>query len=389
MSAILVFTLVSFTYGSIVNNSTSSPTAEDSLSVVFYSLDSLGNPTTADSMYLLVCGPGGDGVCRDSMGITDGRIVSSTIASKQFYCFKEQVSNLDGAGSCGSYSLAILAKKNTGDLLTPNTFSFQIISNELSDQLALLGDSVYTKGGIIDTNLTEQNRADSTSIARWVWNTAQSGHTTAGSFGCYLDAEISGIGCGSGVYAYTVQAFDSTIDQTVPYVSLTVRNIDQSSLVAVGKTDSYGRAAFNLNTDSFVVTASAPGYIFEVFDTLVVSGAGVDTVFCDQFDPGAPVFPTQCRVYGYLFDVNAQPEIDVSVSAYLPLGIARFGLVTISPSPVTTATDSTGYFFLDLIPSDSLQPAGTEYEFTLSRRDGTILRQRLQVPDSTTWRLVW
>ena len=43
----------------IVNNSVSSPTAEDSLSFVFYSLDSLGNPTSADSLYIMVTGPDG------------------------------------------------------------------------------------------------------------------------------------------------------------------------------------------------------------------------------------------------------------------------------------------------------------------------------------------
>ncbi|MCK4460985.1 MAG: hypothetical protein KAW46_04240, partial [candidate division Zixibacteria bacterium] len=115
-------------FGAIVNNSTSSPSAEDSLSCVFYSVDSLGNPTTADSVYILISGPGGSVVYRDSAAISDSRITSTTISSKQFYSFKEQVSNLDGSGSMGSYSLTILAKKNSGNLLTPNVYSFQIVS---------------------------------------------------------------------------------------------------------------------------------------------------------------------------------------------------------------------------------------------------------------------
>jgi hypothetical protein len=69
--------------------------------------------------------------------------------------------------------------------------------------------------------------------------------------------------------------------------------------------------------------------------------------------------------------------------------VARFGLTVISPSPVNTSSDSTGYFYLDLVPSDSLTPTGTKYEFSISRSDGTILRQRLSVPDSTSWRLTW
>ncbi|MCK4302068.1 MAG: hypothetical protein KAW91_04810, partial [candidate division Zixibacteria bacterium] len=258
----------------IVNNSTSSPTGEDSLSMLFFSLDSLGNPTTADSVCLLVSGPDGSLVCRDSMAISDNRISSTTVSGKQFYCFKDQVSNLDGAGTAGCYSLTILAKKNSGNLLTPNVGSFQVISEELSDQLALIGDSISVKGGIIDTNLTEQGGgSDSTSLARWVWNTPQSNHTTVGTFGKYLDAEVSSIGSGSGVYAVTIQAYDSTIEQAIPLAGLAVRNLAQTSLIAVGRTDSYGRAGFNLDADSFLVVASAPGYIFDAYDTVVVAGA--------------------------------------------------------------------------------------------------------------------
>lgn len=155
-----VLATASLLFAGIVNNSTTSPTAEDSLSFVFYSLDSLGNPTTADSLYLLVSGPSGGVVYRDSAAISDSRVTSTTIRAKQFYSFKEQVSNLDGAGSVGHYALTILAKKIAGDLLTPNVFSFQIVSEELSDQLALIGDSVEVKGGAVDSNRTERG-ADS------------------------------------------------------------------------------------------------------------------------------------------------------------------------------------------------------------------------------------
>jgi len=357
--------------------------------MLFFSLDSLGNPTTADSAYLLVSGPDGSLVCRDSMAISDGSISATTVGGKQFYCFKDQVSNLDGSGTAGCYSLTILAKKNSGNLLTPNICSFQIISEELSDQLALIDDSVCVKGGVIDTNLTEQGGGDSTSLARWVWNTLQSNHTAAGSFGKYLDTEVSSISSGSGMYAYTIQAYDSTLGQAVPLVGLVVRNLSQTSLIAVGQTDSHGRAGFNLDADSFLVVASATGYIFDAYDTVVVAGAGVDTVFGGWFDPGSPDFPSFCRVYGFVYDAGGQPEADVSVSASLPSGVSRFGAITVTPTAVTTSTDTTGYYYIDLIPSNSLDPTGVKYEFTISRKDGMILRQRLSVPNQASWLLTW
>jgi len=200
---------------------------------------------------------------------------------------------------------------------------------------------------------------------------------------------VSGVSAGSGAYSFTIQTYDSSVGMAIPYALIGVRNVDQSSLVATGKSGVTGRAAFNLDADSFVVVTTASGYIFGAYDTVVVGGTGVDTIYCDQFDPGAPSFPTLCRVYGHLFTVDGQPEEDAAVSAWLPSGVARFGLAVISPSPVNTTSDSTGYFYLDLVPSDSLAPAGSKYEFSISRRDGTILRQRLAVPDSTSWRLTW
>ena len=99
---IVIFCLLMITTisrASILNNSTASPSSEDSLSMIFYSLDSLGNPTTEDSIYIMVTGPNGAIAFKDSMAVSDSRITSTTIKSKQFYSFTEQVSNIDGTGS--------------------------------------------------------------------------------------------------------------------------------------------------------------------------------------------------------------------------------------------------------------------------------------------------
>jgi len=382
--------MVSPVPASIVNNSTTFPTAEDSVAWVFYALDSLGNPTTADSVYILVVGPDGTVAYKDSLPISDSRITSTVITGKQFYSFADQVSNIDGAGIDGHYSLTILAKNTSTNLLTPNQYSLQIISTELSDQVARIGDSVLVKGGAVDSNRTELGgAADSTSIARWVWNTPQGNHTVAGTFGKYLDAEVSGISGGAGAYSYTLVAFDSSLGQPVPQVDIAVRNISQSALIGIGRTDSEGEVSFNLDADSFAVIATAAGYLFDPCDTIVVSGTGVETIHGDQFDPGAPSSPFLCRVYGYVYNLSGVPEAGASVTAHLPSGVAQLANGIVSPFSISTTTDSTGYFFLDLIPSDSLTPAGVKYEFTISRTDGTILRQRLAVPDSTQWKLTW
>ena len=356
---------------SIVNNLIDTPSAEDSLSLVFYSLDSLGNPTTADSLLLLVSGPSGQIVYRDSIAIDDGRIVCTTVHSRPIYRFSEQVSNLDGAGAPGAYAVTLLAVRTADGLETPQTFGFQVISTGLSDQIAAIGET------------------DSAAVARSVWNTPQGNHTAIGSFGRYLDAEISGMSSGSGLYARTVVAYDSSGARVIPGAAISVRNLGQTALLAGGVTDSEGKVAFNLDGDSLLLLAAGIGYQFDAFDTITVDGAGVDTMFGDRFDPGTPYSPQLCRVYGWVYRSNGLPETGAAVTAQLPSGALRSGMVIVSPYAVATETDSVGYFYLDLIPSDSLLPPGTRYEVTVTRSDGAILREKLLVPVASNWRIDW
>ena len=230
---------------------------------------------------------------------------------------------------------------------------------------------------------------DSSSIARWVWNTPQANHTTAGTFGGYLDAEVSTAGSGSGLYAFGFQTYDSALQQVIPHVRLAIRNLDQTALVATGITGNDGCVDFNLDSDSFLVVAAATGYGFAGYDTVVVAGNGVDTIYGYSFDPGTPASPDLCRVYGFVSNVQGQPENYAAVSASLPRGVARSGNLLVSPFSVSTQTDSAGYFYLDVIPSDSLIGEDTRYEISISRQDGTILRRRFTVPATTSWQLVW
>ena len=266
--------------------------------------------------------------------------------------------------------------------------------SELADTLYGRDSSLYAEGfwhkiaNRADSGAVGSG-VDSASIAAAVWNTPQANHTAAGTFGKYLDSEISGIGSGSGVYSCMLVAYDSTVAQVIPNATVVIRNLQQTSLVALGKTDTNGEVDLNLDEGDYLAVVSASGYLFEPFDTISIASDAVDTVFGDQFDPGSPSSPNLCRVYGFLGDVQGVSQEGAALTAYLPSGIVRHGETIVSPSTVSTSTNEDGYFFLDLIPSDQLTPSGTMYEFCLTRQDGTILRQRLAVPDSTAWLLSW
>jgi hypothetical protein len=226
-------------------------------------------------------------------------------------------------------------------------------------------------------------------VADSVWDETAGGHTVSGTYGKYLDTEVSGIGSGSGMYSITVQAYDSSLAESIPNTRLAVRNFDQTALMGLGVTDSQGRTGFNLDADSFLVVSIATSYTFAGSDTLVVTGSGVDTVFGVRFDPGTPASPELCRVFGYVVNVQGVSETGATVSAYLPRGVALSGSLVVSPYMVSTQTDSLGYFFIDLIPSDSLTGDDTRYEISISRQDGTVLRKRISVPATSNWQLVW
>ena len=245
----------------------------------------------------------------------------------------------------------------------------------------VLEDSSHYKG--------QGGGGDSTSVARWVWNTPQNHHTQTGTFGKYLDTEISGIGSGSGLYSCRLMVVDSTVGQIIPGVKIVVRNLSQTALIASGSTDFDGYAGFNLDLDTFLVIPFAPGYIFESYDTLLVTGAGTDTIYGYRFDPGAPTLPEICRVYGFLFDISGGREKGAAITAWLPSGVSRVGAGIISPFRKSTVSDSTGYFYLDLIPSINLIPGNGKYEITITRTDGTILRERITVPNISRWLLTW
>lgn len=269
--------------------------------------------------------------------------------------------------------------------------------------LAQVADSVWNKAfaapftaGSIGDSLTNISFVggsgsgnDSSSIARWVWNTPKANHQVAATFGRYLDTEVSGLASGSGAFGVTVVVLDTATDQVVPNVDLTIRNLTQTSVIAVGASSSLGTRTFNLNADQFVVTAVAPGYSFATPDTINVTGAAVDTIVGHQFDPGAPQVLGTCRVYAYLAKSDGRPETGATVSAYPVKGVVKAGDIVISPFTVQSTVESTGYFAIDLIWSSLLGAGGSQYELAISRKDGTILRKRITVPDSSSWLLQW
>jgi hypothetical protein len=363
--------------GGIVNNAGTS--SEDSVSFIVYSLDSLGNPTAADSFFVLVHGPNGDSVFAEAITVASPRLDSSQLAGFPAYAYCAAVADIDGPGRTGVYSIAIVAKRNSPLLRTPSVGSFQITGWELDD----MGDST----GLAAVN--SERAVDSLHLLidslSAVLDTLRSQDDWIGGS---LDDILAGLG-GSGAYAVTLTALDTCLSEAIPGAQIAIRNLEQTALIAVGRTNSEGRLACNLDAGSYLAVGLAPGYIFRSYDTLVVSSSAGDTLTCCRFDPGTPASPSLCRVFGVIYNAAGRAEAGATISASLPKGVCRVGDAIISPFPVMTRTDSTGYFAIDLIPSCLLSGDDTRYDVTIGRSDGSILRKRLSVPQATCWQMTW
>lgn len=317
------------------------------------------------------------------------------VNGRTYWYFVDLIDDIDGGEGNGLYCGDIICWTDDGP--THNRFSFTKVSERLAftyDSLLSIGDEVAASLDTLQSQddwvsvTGEATGLDSADVARAVWNSLAVNHNGTGSFGNYLDAEISGIGTGSGVYATTIVTADAATQQVLSGVALAVRNLQQTSLIATGRTGLNGSLTLNLDVGDYVVVATAPGYIFAAADTISIAQSQSDTVWADRFDPGSPANPVLCRAYGYLYTVSGQPDAGARVYASLSGGVGRLGGLLVSPVAVSATADSTGLFYLDLIPSPALD-GSPAYEITIDRTDGTIFRKRLTVPDAASWQIDW
>jgi hypothetical protein len=179
----------------------------------------------------------------------------------------------------------------------------------------------------------------------------------------------------------------SGTDTPIPGANIDLQ-LTNGTVKSRGTSDAAGLVNFTVTDGLWKLVSFETGYVLNELSKNI-SANSTDTVKGFDIQVGAASSTALCRVYGYVYSVGAAPEEGAGVNAYLPSGVARSGNLIISPFSVTTVTDSLGYFFLDLIRSDSLIPEGTKYDLVITRSDGTIVHKRVSVPDQASWLLEW
>ncbi len=119
---------------------------------------------------------------------------------------------------------------------------------------------------------------DSTSIARFVFNTPSANHVLLNTFGDFLDAPISGVGGaqsnGSGAFIITIIVTDTgaSPDTVIPNAVVSINNVTQSQSPYWSVTDNTGAAPFNLDAGTWVVFTDETGFA-QAVDTFSLGGA--------------------------------------------------------------------------------------------------------------------
>lgn len=195
------------------------------------------------------------------------------------------------------------------------------------------------------------------------------------------------LGSGVGAYACTLNTFESSSTTAIAGTSLRVLNSDETAAAAIGKTDSNGRVILALDAATYHVLPYQNGYNFGALPKVVtVTTAGAhDTIWASRFDPGSPPAVSLCRVYGYVQSLGASGLDEVVITARIAKSPLLHEGVVISPYELSTSTDSSGYWCLDLMPNSILQPNDTKYDFTFYYSSGTIMRKQVVVPDSASY----
>lgn len=316
----------------------------DSVRVSVSVNDTLGNASNADTVVVIWSHKGVkfDSIITTAAGYRTGQ-----------YVFAHHASD---AGSLGDYQVLVRARVKGRTPIA--NFAYQVIRG-----------GPLPLAAVHDSNLARL--------------------ATAGDY----KTDLSACGMGEGAIPCTLFVMKSVGGDTTTLQGVFVRayNSTETATAAGGTTDANGRIVFSLEAATFHIYGYQSGYRFTPQPDVVTVGASgtSDTLWASPFDPGTPAVANLCRVFGWVRNLGGDTLTGATIQARVTQSPLRYGNLVISPYEVTTTADSTGYWHLDLLPSSSLTPSNTQYEFTIRYSSGAILHRKFAVPDSTQWLLSW
>jgi len=387
---------LSWGYG-IVNNSGSS--SEDSLSIPVLSLDSLGNPTSADSFFVVVFKSHTNDVIFSDSGTTAMTGIDTAMAGAGIthYYYHRAVADIDGSGAVGQYAGVITAKHTTYGLLTSNKFSFQITSWELDD----MGDSTGI-GAIASLNAID-SLADIIDSLYATLDSLQNQNNwligiTDASISNNLDSLFLRLvsDTTSGSYLSFVIRYLNEVKNASDSITQSIADANKGNYKATGfstltASDIYAQIAAAIY-DSTATLEDMQMHVWANLDSADVDSSGMMTYLKDNLKASGFSTHNAADVYAeFIADSNEDVFKATGFSTHAPTDVWNFGTrgltenVTLADGYITAAKIAADAIGASELASDAVTEIDTKIWGDTNDTPGERERLHIIAGDSSLW----
>jgi len=367
----------------------------DTINFPLVCLDTLGRSGQPDSVHVL-CWYNGQGAdaytyaARNTAPKSTSYIDSVSVGGAEYLYFVDLVDHIDSNAAEGPYSGQVVLWYQ--DEPTANPFCFTKVANDAPTIVSRI-DSLLLSLGFDTTSVQAKiGRFGSTDSSPTQYSLNQWLDNSLGIDGVNdLHGKIDNLSIsGGGTEPETLVVVNSVDSTLIQGARATIRTLDQSTVKINGlSTDLNGQLIIDMDAGDYFAAIFANN-CNPCLDTLTVEqGGGTDTLWLTSFDPGNPQPPGLCRVFGWIYDLSGQPVADAEITAEIPSEYhpLTFSGTLITPFKLSVATDSLGYWQIDLLPNSLMSNPDSRYYFTIKYPSGIIMKTITEVPALPGWQL--
>jgi hypothetical protein len=217
----------------------------------------------------------------------------------------------------------------------------------------------------------------------------------------YIDTVLKNVTAsitGAGLYTAKIYATDTSgTDAYISGIPITFTDAAGNDLGYIPTVSGYATA--NLNNGTYTISAPLGyGYVW-IDNSFTISSANlVDTLWGYDIAIGSPGSPNLCRLYDNIRDMEGNAVEGARVVVTLSSGTNvrdSCSNVSLSGYRVETISNSSGYWYLDLVETHCLESTygSTEailYKVVVTFPSGTeMVNKDVTVPDASSYRMTW
>lgn len=276
-----------------------------------------------------------------------------------------------------------LDSATTSRIIKRNVWGIKAISTSGSDSTTIAQRTIY------QSYVAAAASVDTASISRAVWG--------ASSFPVTLANRTVSASCaGTGANTVTLYVKDGSDSTGIGDFNIDITDSAGGGSFVTGTTNTSGVATFYLDNSTWKIVLSATGWAADSVPAyLIVSGTTTNTYYANEISPGTPSSAAKCRIYTYVHDLEDNPVTNYTLNVSIPqqYGTVKYGTVLVNPPWVSMPANLSGCAYIDIYRSSELTSStGQTVKMQIKTIDSQGLEIRKvtkEIPDSTSWNIVW